>query len=65
MQELFDNVTEEGIGGMVRFAGSLKPQVSFAKEPYKRDYIANETYTFNETYNFKEPTDRSQPIHQG
>jgi len=43
--------------GWLRVAGSLKLQVSFAKEPYQRDYSAKETC------NFKEPTDRSHLIH--
>ena len=30
--------------GWLRFVGSLKLQVSFAKGPYKRDYSAKETY---------------------
>jgi len=38
--------------GWLRFVGSLKTYVSFAKEPYKRDYILQkrpilETYTMS------------------
>jgi len=40
----------------LRLVGSLKLYVSFAKEPYKREYSAKETY------NFKEPTKRSHPV---
>jgi len=43
--------------GWLRFVGSLKLYVSFAKEPYKRD-----VYSAKETYNFKEPTNCSHPI---
>ena len=43
--------------GWLRLVGSLKLQVSFAKEPYKK-----ELYSAKETYNFKEPTNRSNPI---
>jgi len=33
--------------GWLHVVGSLELQVSFAKEPYKRDYIlAKETYNF-------------------
>jgi len=42
--------------GWLRLAGSLKLQVSFAKEPYKRDDI------LQDTYNLKEPTNRGHPI---
>jgi len=42
--------------GWLQSVGALKLQVSFAKEPYKRDYSAKETC------NFKEPTNRSHPI---
>ena len=43
--------------GWPRLVGSLRLQVSFAKEPYKkRLHIAKETY------NFKEPTNCSQCI---
>ena len=38
----------------LRLVGSFKLQVSFAKEPYKRDCILQ-----RQTYNFKEPTKRS------
>jgi len=31
--------TNEFVMGWIRLAGSLKLKVSFAKEPYKRDYI--------------------------
>jgi len=41
----------------LRLVGSLKLQVSFAKEPYKIDDILQKG-----TYNSKEPTDRSHPI---
>ena len=44
--------------GWLRLAGSLKLQVSFAKEPYKRDYILQK-----KTSNFKKPTNRSHRIH--
>jgi len=43
--------------GWLRLIGSLKLQVSFAKEPYKRDL-----YSAKETYNFKELTNCSHPI---
>ena len=43
--------------GWLRLVGSLKLQVSFAKEPYKKDNILQK-----KTYNFKEPTDRNHPI---
>ena len=43
--------------GWLPLVGSLKLQVSFAKEPYKRDYSAKETYKL------KDPTKRSHPIH--
>ena len=48
LKELFENVTPNGIGcthlaeramGWLRLVGSLKLQVSFAKETYKRDDI--------------------------
>jgi len=39
--------------GWLRLVGSLKLQVSFAKEPYRRDL-----YSAKETYNLKEPTNR-------
>ena len=42
--------------GWLRLVGSFKSQVSFAKEPYKRDYSAKETY------DIKEPTNRRYPI---
>jgi len=42
--------------GWVRPVGSLKLQVSFAKETCKRDDI------LQKTHNLKEPTDRSHPI---
>ena len=35
----------------------LYRSVSFAKEPYKRDYILQK-----DTYDFKEPTHRSHPM---
>ena len=44
--------------GWLRLVGSLKLQVSFAKEPYKRDL-----YSAKETYIFKRPTNRSHFIH--
>ena len=37
--------------GWLRFVDSIKMQVSFAKEPYKRDL-----YAAKETYIFKKPT---------
>ena len=37
--------------------GSIKLKVSFAKEPYKGDYIFAK-----ETYNLIDPTNRSHPI---
>jgi len=43
--------------GWLRLVGSLKLQVSFAKEPYKIDYI------LQKRHNFKEPTTRSHPIY--
>jgi len=43
--------------GWLKFVGSIKLQVSFAKEPYKRD-----SYSAKETYNCKESTNRSHPI---
>jgi len=43
--------------GWLRLVGSLKLEVSFVKEPYKRDL-----YSAKETYNLKEPTNRSHPI---
>jgi len=39
--------------GWLRLKGSLKKEVSFAKKPYKRDYVL---------HNLKEPTNLSQPI---
>ena len=39
------------------FVGSIKLQVSSAKEPYKRDYILQK-----ETYGLIDPTNRSHPI---
>jgi len=42
--------------GWLRLVGSLKLQVSFAKEPYKKDDSAKETCCF------KQPTHRSHPI---
>ena len=41
----------------LRWIGSLKTKVSFAKEHYKRDL-----YSAKETYNSKEPTKCSHPI---
>ena len=41
----------------LRLVGSLQLQVSFAKEPYKRNKILQK-----KTYNFKEPTLRRHPI---
>jgi len=46
--------------GWLRLAGSLKLQVSFAKELYKRDDILRKRLTI-----FKEPTDRSHRIVEG
>jgi len=43
--------------GWLRLVGSLKVQVSIAKEPYKRDCILQK-----KTCNLKEPTNRSHPI---
>jgi len=43
--------------GWLRLVSSFKLQVSFAKDPYRRDDILQK-----ETYHFKEPTDRSHPI---
>jgi len=43
--------------GWLQLVGSLKLQVSFAKEPYKK-----EIYSAKETYNSKEPTNRSHPM---
>jgi len=42
--------------GWLRLVGSLKTKVSFAKEPYKRDYSTKETYIC------KEPTNHSHSI---
>jgi hypothetical protein len=42
--------------GWLQLVGSIKLLISFAKETYKRDYSAKETY------NFIDPTDRSHPI---
>jgi len=44
--------------GLPWIVGLMKLQVSFVKEPYKRDYSAIETY------NLIDPTDRSHPIHE-
>ena len=46
-------VTKNGsdVMGWLWFVGSLKLQVSFAKEPYKRDDILQETFHFKETTN--------------
>ena len=51
----------------MQLVGSLKTQVFFAKEPYKRDDIPQRAlqkrrYSAKETYNFQEPTNRSPPI---
>jgi len=43
--------------GWLRLVGSSEFQVSFAREPYKRD-----PYSAKETYKFKKPTNRSHPI---
>jgi len=43
--------------GWLRLVGSLKLQVSSAKEPHKRDL-----YSAKATCNFKKPTNRSHPI---
>jgi len=43
--------------GWLQFVDSLKFQVSFAKEPHKRDI-----YSAKETYTFEEPTNRSHPM---
>ena len=43
--------------GWLRFVGSFKLQVSFAKETYKRDDILPKR-----PMSFKEPTNRSHPI---
>jgi hypothetical protein len=43
--------------GWLRFVGSLKIRVSFAKEPYKRHL-----YSAKEPYIFKHPINRSHPI---
>jgi len=43
--------------GWLQLVGSLKLQVSFAKEPYKRDVILQKR-----PINFKEPTFRSHHI---
>ena len=42
--------------GWLQLVGSIKSQVSFAKETYKRDYSAKKTY------NLIDPTDRSHRI---
>ena len=42
--------------GWLRLVGSIKVKVFSAKEPYKRDYSAKETY------NLIDPTNRSHPI---
>jgi len=46
-------VTKNGsdVMGWLWLVGSLKLQVSFAKEPYKRDDILQETFHFKETTN--------------
>jgi len=44
--------------GWLQLVGSIKLQVSFAKEPYKRDNILHK-----ETYNLIDPTDRGHPIY--
>jgi len=43
--------------GVASISRLLNSEVSFAREPYEREYILQK-----ETWNFKEPTDRSQPI---
>jgi len=43
--------------GWLQVVGSSKLQVSFAKEPYKRDYILQKKPEI-----LKEPTNRSHPI---
>jgi len=45
-----------GAMGWLRSVESIRLLVSFAKEPYKRDYSAKETY------NLIDPTNRSHPI---
>jgi len=51
--------------GCLRVVGSLKLQVSFAKELHKRDDILQtlqkKRYSAKETYDFKEPTNRATP----
>jgi len=42
--------------GWLRLVGSIKLYVSFAKEPYKRNCM------LQETCHFIDPTDRSHPI---
>ena len=43
--------------GWLRLVGSIKLQVSFAKEPWKK-----RQYSAKETYNLIDPTNRSHPI---
>jgi len=47
--------------GWLWLVGSIKLQVSFAKESYKRDN--KREYSAKETYNFTNPTNRSHPIY--
>jgi hypothetical protein len=55
--QLFHWNVSISIMGLLRLVGFFKLYVSFAKEPYKRDYILQKR-----PYNFKEPTNRSHPI---
>jgi len=59
MSELWDAYICVLAMGWLRLVGSLKFQVSFAKELYKRDL-----YSAKESYHFKEPTHRSHLIFQ-
>jgi len=47
--------------GWLWLAGSIKLQVSFAKESYTRDN--KREYSAKETYNFTNPSNRSHPIY--
>ena len=58
IRSMFTYVVRTHIGmGWLWLVGSIKLQVSFAKEPCKRDAILQK-----ETYNLIDPTDRSHPM---
>jgi len=44
------NVTRVHDMGWLRLVGSLETKVSFAKEPYKRDYILQKTVKMSQGY---------------